>query len=78
MTFDRIYFDKTKAKRLIECLKRYRRNISKTTGEAGSPLHDEHSHGADAFRYACIVADALSNSNGSVKPIAYGRSRYIA
>lgn len=77
MTFGRIYFDQDKTKRLIECLKRYRRNISKTTGEAGSPLHDEHSHGADAFRYACIVADSLSNSSGSVTPIKYTR-RYIA
>lgn len=78
MTFSRIYFDKLKAARLVECLKRYRRHINKQTNEAGSALHDEFSHGADAFRYACIVADALSNSNGSVKPIQYKQSRYIA
>jgi phage terminase large subunit len=24
-------------------------------------VHDEWSHGADAFRYLCIVADRLSN-----------------
>lgn len=77
MTFGRIYFDKTKAKRLIECLKRYRRNISKVTGEAGTPLHDEYSHGADAFRYSCVVADSLSNNNGSCAPIKYTR-RYLA
>lgn len=76
MTFGRIYFDKAKAARLVECLKRYRRNINKTTGEAGTPLHDEHSHGADAFRYACIVADALGNGNGSTKPIVY-KKRYL-
>jgi phage terminase large subunit len=77
MTFPRIYFDKTKAKRLVECLKRYRRHINKQTNEAGSALHDEYSHGADAFRYTCIVADSLGNSNGSVAPIKYTR-RYIA
>jgi phage terminase large subunit len=76
MTFNRIYFDKTKAARLIECLKRYRRHINKQTLEASGPLHDEYSHGADAFRYAAIVADSLSNSNGSMKPIAYKR-RYV-
>jgi phage terminase large subunit len=60
MTFERIYFDKTKAKRLIECLKRYRRNISKTTGEAGSPLHDEYSHG-------CLIAGSMVDTvNGKV------------
>lgn len=78
MTFSRVYFDKTKAARLIECLKRYRRHINKQTNEAGSALHDEFSHGADAFRYAAIVADALGNSNGSVKPIAYRRDRFVA
>ena len=76
MTFSRIYFDKTKAVRLVECLKRYRRNINKTTNEASSPLHDEYSHGADAFRYAAVVADSLGNSNGSSKPIKYTK-RYI-
>jgi phage terminase large subunit len=76
MTFNRIYFDKTKAARLIECLKRYRRHINKQTLEASGPLHDEYSHGADAFRYAAIVADSLSNSNGSMKPIAY-KKRYV-
>ena len=30
----------------------------------------------DAFRYAAIVADSLSNSNGSMKPIAY-KKRYV-
>ena len=77
MSFGRMYFDKTKAARLIECLKRYRRHINKQTNEASTPLHDEFSHGADAFRYAAIVADALSNSNGSVKPINYQR-KYLA
>lgn len=78
MTFGRIYFDKDKTKRLVECLKRYRRHINKQTLEAGSALHDEYSHGADAFRYTCIVADSLSNSNGSVKPINYGSRRIVA
>ena len=78
MTFGRVYFDKNKAKRLLECLKRYRRHINKQTNEAGSALHDEFSHGADAFRYAAIVADALGNSNGSVKPIAYRKGRFMA
>jgi len=77
MTFSRMYFDKTKTARLVECLKRYRRVINRQTNEASSPLHDEYSHGADAFRYAAIVADALGNS-GAVKPIAYGKTRYLA
>lgn len=64
IVFDRIYFNKESdgVKRLIECLKRYRRNVSAKTGEAGAPLHDEFSHGADAFRYLCLVADQLTNT----------------
>jgi len=60
MTFSRVYFDKDKAARLIECLKRYRRHINKQTLEAGSALHDEYSHG-------CLDGDSLiSTSRGLV------------
>lgn len=60
--FERVWFDKEKTTRLVECLKRYRRNIGQKTGEAGSPLHDEFSHGADAFRYLALCADQLKNN----------------
>ena len=59
--FPRVFFHTTRAARLIECLKRYRWNISQKTGEAASPLHDEYSHGADAFRYLALASDALTN-----------------
>lgn len=71
LTFPRIFFDQTRAARLIECLKRYRRAVNKVTGEAGAPLHDEYSHGADAFRYACMAAEQMSNSSGFGQPIKY-------
>ena len=60
LVFPRIWFNDTPGvQRLIECLKRYRRNVSKSTGEPGSPRHDVYSHGADAFRYFALVADQL-------------------
>ena len=62
MTFDRVYFDKTKANRLIECLKRYRRHINKQTNEAGSALHDEFSHG-------CLDGDTLIATARGLVPI---------
>jgi phage terminase large subunit len=67
--FPRVYFNKERTVRLIECLKRYRRAISSTTNEPGAPMHDEFSHGADAFRYFAIVSDELSNEQwgGKVK-----------
>ena len=76
MVFSRAYFDKSKTVRLLECLKRYSRHINRITNEAGAPLHNAYSHGADAWRYTCIIADSLSNSNGVVKPIQY-RRRFV-
>lgn len=62
MTLPRCYFDKVKTTRLIECLKRYRRHMSKN-GEPGAPVHDEFSHGADVTRYLGVVADLIRNED---------------
>lgn len=64
--FPRVYFNtegSAGVRRLVECLKRYRRNVSRSTGEAGTPLHDEFSHGGDCFRYLALVADQLTNNS---------------
>lgn len=61
MVMGQTYIDKNKAARLVECLKRYRRAVGNTTGEPGKPVHDEWSHGADAFRYLGVVAPSLTN-----------------
>ena len=63
MTFGRMYFDKTKCARLIQCAKRYRRSINQQTQEPGAPFHDEWSHGADNLRYIAINADKMSNDD---------------
>lgn len=63
MVFDRCYFDKDNASKLVERLKRYRRAIPTSTNEPAHPLHDENSHGSDAFRYLAVVADQLSNAD---------------
>ena len=61
MMFPQVYFDKQKTARLVECAKRYRRSINQQTNEAGAPVHDEFSHGADVFRYVAVVAEQLNN-----------------
>lgn len=76
MMFPRVYFDQDKCQRILECLKRYQRSINQRTMEAGGPLHDEFSHGADMFRYAAMAVDEMGNSAPS-KPLAY-RSRMLA
>lgn len=71
MTFPQVYFDRNKAARLVQCLKRYRRSVPTTTNEPASPLHDEWSHGADAFRYLSLVAPQLSNEDQFGRRIKY-------
>lgn len=48
---------------LGECLKRYRRHINSKTDEAGTPVHDRWSHGADDFRYLSLAAEKMDNDN---------------
>lgn len=63
MTFGRMYFDKNKTERLVQCAKRYRRSINQQTNEPGAPFHDEWSHGADNVRYIAVNADQMTNED---------------
>lgn len=67
LMFARCYFDSEKTQRLVECLKRYRRRINSTTNEPEGPLHDEYSHGADAFRGLAMIVDKLKNDTDTPK-----------
>lgn len=62
LLFPRCYFDQAKAARLVECLKRYRRDVNQRTNEPGGPLHDEYSHGADGFRYLGQAVELMRNN----------------
>jgi len=62
LAFPRCYFDKSKTTRLVECLKRYRRDIHTKTGEPTLPLHDEYSHGADSFRYLGQAVERMAST----------------
>jgi phage terminase large subunit len=72
MVLPRTYFDTEKAKRLLECLKRYRRIVNKA-GEPMGPLHDQFSHGADMFRQAALSVENMTNFEEapSYEPEAY-------
>jgi phage terminase large subunit len=69
LVWPRVFFDQVATVELLEHLKRYKRNVSKTTGEATTPCHDEHSHAADAFRYLTTIADQMQNQafGGQIK-----------
>jgi phage terminase large subunit len=75
--FSRVYFNKERAHRLIECLKRYRRHINQSTNEPGAPVHDEFSHGADAFRYLALAADSMSNESSDWDKPLKTNTKYI-
>ncbi len=64
MMFPRVYVDEVKCARLMLCLKRYRRGVPESTGEPGHPVHDEYSHGADAFGGLSMIVDKLENDVG--------------
>jgi hypothetical protein len=48
------WFDETKCRRGLARLRSYRR------GKTGTPVHDDASHGADAFRTACVGLPMIS------------------
>ncbi len=60
--FRQIVIDKTKGARLVECWKRYRRNVPKH-GEPSTPVHDQYSHGCDMSGYAALVFDQMTNED---------------
>lgn len=77
MMFPRVYLDDTErnvptgylgAARLATCLRRYRRGIPISTGEPGDPVHDEFSHGADAWGALAEIVDQIRNENEVRKP----------
>lgn len=76
LVFPRCYFDREKTLRLRECLKRYRRTIPVTTNEPNTPVHDEFSHGADAFRYMSVIADQIVDTAQSKTKISYPKRAY--
>ncbi len=75
--FSRVYFNKQRAERLIECLKRYRRHINQATNEPGNPVHDEFSHGADAFRYMAVSAGEMTNESSNWDQPLNVNTKYI-
>ena len=56
-------FDATKAKDIVDSIKRYKRAVNSRTQEPGAPLHDDASHGADCYRYVAICAEQMDNED---------------
>lgn len=53
--FNRCWFDEARCADGLQCLQRYRYAIDQDGNAARRPLHDQWSHGADAFRYFAVA-----------------------
>ena len=59
---DRCYFDEEKCSRGIKCLENYSKSWNDKYGcWSEKPLHNQFSHGADAFRYLAMSLDTLNS-----------------
>lgn len=66
-TLGRCWFDQNKCKEGLRCLENYKKKWSPIIGGwTSEPLHDEYSHGADAFRYLCSGIAKLNGGQGSL------------
>jgi phage terminase large subunit len=56
--FNRCHFDEAKCAEGLQSLRRYRFDVDAETRQlSGRPLHDFHSHAADAFRYFAVSVE---------------------
>jgi len=56
--FPKCYFDREDCSDGLQCLRHYRYDVDPDTKMfSKSPLHDQYSHGADAFRYIGLVVN---------------------
>ena len=54
--FNNCYFDRENCADGLQCLRHYRYEVDPDSGQfSKTPLHDQYSHGADAFRYIGLM-----------------------
>ena len=54
--FANVWFDREHCADGVKCLRHYRYEVDPETGNfSRNPLHDQYSHGADAFRYIALM-----------------------
>jgi len=56
--FSSCYFDKNNCATGLDCLRHYRYDVDPDTKQfSQKPVHDNYSHGADAFRYIGLMVN---------------------
>lgn len=75
----RMYIDSRKCQSLLKALRNYRKEFnSHTQSYSFKPLHDKHSHAADALRYLCVGLSLIKNDDISSQEVDdnYRKARY--
>ena len=75
MVFPRVYLDEHRCDVLVDCLQNYKYGVNASTGAYTQPVHDDASHGADAFRYLAMCEAQMSNETWG-GAISYPRLSY--
>jgi phage terminase large subunit len=58
MMFAKCWFDRANTEQGLQCLRHYRYDVDPNTKQfSQKPLHDNYSHGADAFRYIGLMVN---------------------
>jgi len=75
--FSKCYFDRTNCHEGLQCLRHYRYDVDPDSGNfSRKPLHDNYSHGADAFRYIGLMINEPKRTKA--KKINYQVSSWMA
>ena len=75
--FRSCYFDRQNCHEGLQCLRNYRYEVDPDTNAfSRTPLHDQYSHGADAFRYlGMMVNEPRGRQRQKPQPQYYGGSQ---
>jgi phage terminase large subunit len=69
--FPNMWFDRENCADGLNCLRHYRYEVDPETGQfSRTPLHDQYSHGADAFRYIALMVKEPAKQR-KPRPVAY-------
>ena len=75
--FNKCYFDRENCYEGLQCLRHYRYDVEPDTGNfSRKPLHDNYSHGADAFRYIGLMINEPKKAKA--KKINYQVSSWMS
>ena len=70
--FNKCYFDRENTADGLQCLRHYRYDVDESGAWSQKPLHDQYSHGADAFRMLVLLVNEPKKSVKKVVNIERG------